>query len=532
MTPSGKAYNIDWVFSNSSNVHVAKHLDWFTSYIPFQTKISNGLGESNDESQGLEILGVGDVSLPVKTDCKKKGRDSQGTLQLRDVLYMPGATCNILGKPRNTNFEWASIGEEPSKLIDSTTGACVGLLDLVKLWRLRLSGHSSEQTSLDMGQDYIIRASWPQSERQKWEAFQRKIADSEENRPANALTQSANARLTAVEKKWLSKHYGNEFEFLEAYGYALDDEQGRADSRRILRAIIEDDEKGWAELGLRLGHGDSDGDDIENEDEEDDDASSFLRELEEHPESHAADYHFSEEQLDWIKKHHSYSSNFLLSYGLKFYDDEDCKEGAMIVSQLMQDEPMSDSKERPTKLSGSLGESGQVGKSVNGHTSSGPSIPTLYDETHRSVWHLNPHVASIGHRVCLIAHLEHHEDSTDGSFGVCIAGGSGNFISQKLYESIPQKHRPALRESTQEISMMMGRAQIAIGETFVSILLKDNNDGKRFRVILHAYVLPQMLMGMFLSFPKWVISWDCAVDNERYYCDFGDGKLVTLKGQR
>lgn len=529
MAPTGKAYNIDWVFSNNSDVHVAKHLDWFTSYTPFNTKISGGLGNSADES----VLGVGDVSLPVKIDCKKKGRDSHGTLQLRDVLYMPSSTCNILGMPRDIIFKWVSIGEKPSKLIDATTGACVGLLDLVTLFKLRLSGHSPKQTSLDTGGAYLIRASWPQSERQKWEAFQRKIVDSEEDRPANALAQSADAPYTSVEEKWLSNHYGNESEFLEAYGYAVHDEQGRADSRRILRAFMEDDEKGWAKLGLRLGHGDSDEDDTEEKlDEDDDDTSAFMRELEEHPEYHAADYHFSEDQLEWIKKHYSYSSNFLFSYGLKFYDDEDCKEGAMIVSQLMEDDTMSDSKVRPTKLSGSLGISGQVGKVVNGHTSSAPSTPTLYDETHRGIWHLNPHIASMGNRVCLIAHLEHHEDSTDGSFGVCIAGGSGNFISKKLYESIPPKHRPALRESTQEVSAMVGPAQTTIGETFVPIVLKDNKDGKRFRVVLHAYILPQMLMGMFLGNPKWIESQSFGADGVVYYCDFGDGKMVTLEGQR
>ena len=530
MAPTGKAYNIDWVFSNNSDVHVAKHLDWFTSYTPFNTKVSGGLGECGGES-GLEVLGVGDVCLPVKRDCRKKGRDSRGTLLLRDVLYMPRATCNILGQPRDTHFKWASMGESPSKLIDTTTGACVGLLDLVTLYKLRLSGHSPKQSSLDTGGAYAIRASWPQTERRKWEAFQRKIADSEEDRPANVLSQSADVPLSAVEKKWLANHYGNESEFLKAYGYEVHDEQGRADSRRILRAMIQDDEKGWAKLGLRLGHGDSDEDDtVLNEDEDEDDTSSFIRELEEHPESHAADYHFSEEQLKWIKKHYSYSSNFLLTYGLKFYDDDDCKEGVSIVSQLMKDDIPSDSKERPTKRSASIGKSEQVGKAVNGRTSSGLSIPTIYDETHRGIWHPSPHVASIGNRVCLIAHLEHHEDSTDGSFGVCIAGGSGTFISKELYESIPPKHRPALRKSSQEVSFISGSAQTAIGTTFIPILLKNHNDGKRFRVVIHAYVLPQMLMGMFISYGTWIRSLSCDPDGGEYYCDFGNGKMVTLKG--
>ncbi len=134
----GKAYNIDWVYSNGSNVHVAKHLDWFTSYTPFTTSLAKGTFDSECPS----VLGVGDVSIPVKIDVKRKGRGSHGTLQLRDVLYVPGALCNIIGMPSNVHFNWTSIGEVPSKLTDSSTGACVGLLDLVILFRLRLSGYS------------------------------------------------------------------------------------------------------------------------------------------------------------------------------------------------------------------------------------------------------------------------------------------------------------------------------------------------------------------------------------------------------
>ncbi len=137
MAPVGKAYNIDWVYSNGSNVHVAKHLEWFTSYTPFTTTFSDCLPISTHDSECLSALGVGDVSIPVKIDAKKRGRGSHGTLQLRDVLYFPGAPCNVIGMPSNVHFSWTSIGEAPSKLTDSSTGACVGLLDLVILFRQR-----------------------------------------------------------------------------------------------------------------------------------------------------------------------------------------------------------------------------------------------------------------------------------------------------------------------------------------------------------------------------------------------------------
>ncbi len=79
-------------------------------------------------------------------------------------------------------------------------------------------------------------------------------------------------------------------------------------------------------------------DEDRKDDEDDDDRNSFLDELEADPMSHVADYKFSEGQLDWIKKHYKHSGNFLLSYGLKPYDDEDCHEGVAIVEAIMSED--------------------------------------------------------------------------------------------------------------------------------------------------------------------------------------------------
>ena len=54
--------------------------------------------------------------------------------------------------------------------------------------------------------------------------------------------------------------------------------------------------------------------------------------------SHVADYHFSEAQLDFIKKHYKHSGNFMLSMGLKPFDDGDCAEAKQIVQGFMEDE--------------------------------------------------------------------------------------------------------------------------------------------------------------------------------------------------
>jgi roadblock/LC7 domain-containing protein len=57
-------------------------------------------------------------------------------------------------------------------------------------------------------------------------------------------------------------------------------------------------------------------------------------------------------------------------------------------------------------------------------------IPTIYDETHRAIQYMDPSIRSMANRATLIAYLEHHAPTTDGSFAVCIAGGNGVFVSK------------------------------------------------------------------------------------------------------
>lgn len=156
------------------------------------------------------------------------------------------------------------------------------------------------------------------------------------------------------------------------------------------------------------------------------------------------------------------------------------------------------------------------------------ATPTLYDETYRGVHHTSPQIASMGNHVSLIAHLEHHSIMTDGSFGICIAGGVGNFISKSLYESIPQQHRAVLRKESINVGIMMGSNATTIGSTFVPIMLNNANDGKRFRIVVHAYVMPALAAGMFLGDPRWITLQ--SFGPLEFYCDFGNGKTAKLVG--
>ncbi len=327
MAPSGEAYNVDWVWSNNSDVHVANHLDWFTSDHPFKAKVSMGFGPQ------VDIMEVGEVALPVKIHPKKTGRDSHSTLRLSNVLYMPNATCNILGDLFDIGIGvQVGPGCPSGKLTNLTTGATAGLLDRTKLFRLRLSGQSPIQSSLDKDSHYFIRANWSNSERQRWEAHKRQLPDVIADQ--DSLSTSPQSRVppyTNHETQWLKKNHLDEFHFLRMYGYSIYDEEQRAEGRLLVRAFMDDENEGHSQ-GKQLNGHDNNGD------EDTDDASKFRRELDENPESHFTDHYFNAEELQFIKRHYGYSSNFLSSYGLKIYNHGDCKEGKAILRQLMHDD--------------------------------------------------------------------------------------------------------------------------------------------------------------------------------------------------
>ena len=331
MEPGHPAYDTDWIFSNNSDVHVANHTDWFIKYTPFNTRFDTGFGDSS-----CNVEGIGDVELTVKTHPSKTGAQYQRTLVLQDVLHAPNALCNILGGPilKTHNIQFGSRSSV-TKLFDKQSGACMGLIDLNTLYRLRLRGQRSNQTSLDPDGAHFIRANWPARERALWEQSksQQKHPSAAHSHEATCVNSAgpvapvlppavllqrkgANPPLTSSEKKWLKDNFGDEFHFLRDYGLSIYKDEDREEGRSMIRAFIRGND--------------------EEEEEDDGSENSFLRELEEDPTSHAADYHFSSQELDWIKKGFGHSGNFLRCYALKFYDDEDCREGQSIVRAFME----------------------------------------------------------------------------------------------------------------------------------------------------------------------------------------------------
>ena len=321
MNPTSPAYNIDWVFSSTSDVHVANHRDWFTKYTPFTTEINPAV--FNDDA-GMKVKGTGEVALCVETDSPSK---KHRTLVLHDVLHAPGSVCNIIGYPMINEYNVISdFGSGCHRITHLQNGACYGLLDNCKLLRLLLKGYQPDQTSLDKNTAYVIRATWFDEERARWEEFKRQKAldapmtnghAQDSGKQSSSVTKSSlSPPLTKSETKWLKEKFDGEFKFLRMYNLSIYKEEDRDEGRRLLRAFI-----------------------VQDDDSEEDrrSMSSFERDLERDPTSHAADYHFSGDEQDWIKKHFGHATNFLMTYELKFYDDEDCQEGKAIVQAFMED---------------------------------------------------------------------------------------------------------------------------------------------------------------------------------------------------
>lgn len=225
MAPTGCAYRTDWVWSNLSNVHVANNRAWFTTFTYFKSRISSATIPYGPYK--TEVLGVGDVELDVQTHHDRTGPGSYRTIVLRDVLFVPTAVCNILGRPILKDF--GLVTEPSTGQLTDKAGEPAGLLDGPRLLRLRLVGMNATETCLRDDTMYMINAVWGDAERAIYQARQ--------DLEANTLPP-----LTQEERAWLGRYYGNEWKFLQSYLLDLTDDEERAEGRAILRSLMEQDE--------------------------------------------------------------------------------------------------------------------------------------------------------------------------------------------------------------------------------------------------------------------------------------------------
>jgi hypothetical protein len=102
-----------------------------------------------------------------------------------------------------------------------------------------------------------------------------------------------------------------------------------------------------------------------------------------------------------------------------------------------------------------------------------------------------------------------------------------------LLDSIPAEHRPALDTaiSGQSIQMITGGHITSIGTTLFPFVLSDAETGERLRIVLHAIVVPRLLVGMFIGNPVDFVRsqvWDS--DGVMFTFGFGQGGPRRVRG--
>ncbi|KAF2667468.1 hypothetical protein BT63DRAFT_426337 [Microthyrium microscopicum] len=322
--PTGEAYNVDWIVSNTSDIHATNNRDWFTAYTPFETTF----GTIYTKEHSVKALGIGEVHLNVRLYKQKKGnKPNSKILVLKDVLYAPSLTCNILATPVLSEHSLNFVGG--GGYLTDGDGKRAALIETLVLPRLRLHGQPAGKSSLDPNTMYLMNASWSAPERARWER-------QNPNRTAPSLGE---APYTEEENAWLNKHYDGEFKFLRTLGLSIHKEEDREEGRLIARGFMEDDAKTQTSSTSQASKQPTvDVEMIDPNDEtsdDDDDGDTFLQELEDDPMSHLADYNFSAKELKWIKKNYKYSSRFMLSYRLKPFEQEDCNTAKELIKSLM-----------------------------------------------------------------------------------------------------------------------------------------------------------------------------------------------------
>ncbi|KAK4155335.1 hypothetical protein C8A00DRAFT_42055 [Chaetomidium leptoderma] len=246
----------DWVLASGSNVHVARDRAWFSTYTPFPTFTTSYI-----MTRGQEALGIGDVHLPVKLFPKRSGPGAHGTPHLRNVLHVPTAICNIVGNPGTGDYYDMVLGglgdDGKDAAITAEDGRRLGYFVSRDLWVLKLSGPPIGPvvgpSMFEPGGHYVINATWPDSERQRWAAAQagrlgldhgtnREVSDGGKGKDKAEAAPSAPYQ--EEEKGWLKREWGGEFKFLTAHGLSIYKEEDRDEGRRMARAMMEVDEDG------------------------------------------------------------------------------------------------------------------------------------------------------------------------------------------------------------------------------------------------------------------------------------------------
>lgn len=237
---------------------------------------------------------------------------------------MPGFICNAIGQAMwdLDDYDVTTGSSAKSRgAIKNSQGKNMAYFDPSRpLFVLKVrddpKGPKLGPPVLQHGTMYALGCQWSETEVQKWQKFKAENGLITPKLESTSVV-NKNPPYTEDEKAYLKKHFRSEYYLLTQHGLNINKEEDRTEGRLILRAFKEDDESAKVFE-----------DESENEFEDD----------EWDPEGHQADYNFTEAQLNWIEKHYTNSEQFMMCYGLKFYNDDDLQEAKQIAEVMMADD--------------------------------------------------------------------------------------------------------------------------------------------------------------------------------------------------
>ena len=266
MPPTDKTvYNVDWLLSNTSNIHIATSRDWFNSYTSLTTVVSSPAAPSLSHP----AIGIGSVSIPLKPYLNKPGSN---TITLSNVLHVPDASANVVCMSLlkedfqieghdSEEGDW-KIHEAEGKSLEwkggwirnnqAAGGRKLGIVEVVLLPKLRLKGQPPGHTSVKDQSLASAGLQWPPEEVEKWEQesgnkvktgvaepppTSRKSSTEKKKSSMTFKKYGRQALFTPYERRWVVGAYGGEEEFLQKYGII-----DRSEARRLVREIMEQDD--------------------------------------------------------------------------------------------------------------------------------------------------------------------------------------------------------------------------------------------------------------------------------------------------
>jgi hypothetical protein len=283
------------------------------------------------------VVGVGSVDLPVKRSPNLSGRRSHGILALSHVLHVPSSICNLIGQPILEDHDInLGFGQSKSRgtILDLQGKPVAYFNPDARLLEIKLSGPPvgprGGPSPFNPSVAYVLTVDWPASEREKW-AVSRSRQTEREPRTEPELQPP----LAPEEKRWLKENWNGEFSFLQSYGLSIYKEDNRSEGRAILRGIMKGEEDSESDEQSPDRECEMEGPETDNFDDGDEALGD--------PASHLADYHFTDEELDFIKAEYGNTLNFMFTFGLKFYKPGDGEEAKAIVRALMSEDSDEDS---------------------------------------------------------------------------------------------------------------------------------------------------------------------------------------------